>query len=210
MPNPTFFNLPEAKRRRLMDAVWQEFTSVSYMDASINKIIQAADISRGSFYQYFSGKQDVFTYILQTIMDAGKNAFQAQLMVHNNDLFAAILGMYDMLLWKHGKTRQDPVFERFHTLFRLNAELDMGQFASLLDREAMAKTMNDMLIHTGYQLASPLQCQALIHLLTSIGISNAADTLRHPSHETHNRQLLESQLELIRKGLNASRQEAAQ
>ena len=35
MPNATFFHLPEAKRRRLMDAVWQEFTSVSYIDASL-------------------------------------------------------------------------------------------------------------------------------------------------------------------------------
>ena len=205
MPNPTFFHLPEAKRQRLMNAVWQEFTSVSYIDASINKIIQAADISRGSFYQYFSGKQDVFTYILHTIKDSGKQMFQAQLTVHNNDLFAAILGMYDLLLWKNGKSRQDPVFERFNTLFRLNAELDMSQFASLLDREAMAKTMNELLTHTGYQLNSPLECQALIHMLTAIGISNAADTLRHPAHEAHNRQLLEAQLELIRLGLDAAR-----
>ena len=203
MPNPTFFNLPEAKRGRLMDAVWQEFTSASYIDASINKIIQTADISRGSFYQYFSGKQDVFTYILQTILDAGKSAFQAQLTVHNNDLFAAILGMYDMLLWKHGKARQNPLLDRLHTLFQLNAELDLCQFASLLDRDAMAKDMNALLRNTGYQLSSPLQCQALIHMLITVGTSNAADTIRHPTHESHNRQLLQAQLELIRLGLDA-------
>ena len=210
MPNPTFFHLPEAKRQRLMDAVWQEFTSVSYMEASINKIIQTADISRGSFYQYFSGKQDVFTYILKTIMDAGKNVFQAQLTVHNNDLFAAILGMYDMLLWKHAKPRQDPAFDRIRALLRLNAELDMSQFTDLLDHDAVTKTMNQLLIHTGYHLFSSLQCHALIHLLISAGLSNAADTLRHPSHETQNRTLLEGELELIRLGLDAAQEAHSQ
>lgn len=210
MPNPTFFHLPEAKRQRLMDAVWQEFTSVSYMDASINKIIQAADISRGSFYQYFSGKQDVFTYILKTILEAGTNMFQAQLTVHNNDLFAAMLGMYDMLLWKHTKSRQDQAFDRIRTLLRLNAELDMSQFTDLLDRDAITKTMNQLLIHTGYRLSSPLQCHALIHLLSSAGLSNAADTLRYPSHEKQNRILLEAELELIRLGLDAAQQEKPQ
>ena len=73
MPTQTFFNLPEAKRKRFMDAVWQEFTTVSYMDASINKIIQAADISRGSFYQYFAGKADVFAYALGTLLDRQEN-----------------------------------------------------------------------------------------------------------------------------------------
>ena len=203
MPNPTFFHLPEAKRKRLMDAVWQEFSSVSYIDASINKIIQTAEISRGSFYQYFSGKQDVFTYILQTIIDGTRNMFQAQLTVHNNDLFAAILGMYDTLLWKRSKSRRDPAYDRVRTLFQLNTDLDMRQFTELLDQDAMADNTNQLLAATGYRLQSPLQCQALIHMLLSIGLANAADTLRHPSHESHNRQLLDSQLELIRLGLTA-------
>lgn len=206
MPNPTFFHLPEAKRKRLMDAVWQEFSSVSYMDASINKIIQTAEISRGSFYQYFSGKQDVFTYILQTIIDGTRNMFQAQLTVHNNDLFAAILGMYDTLLWKHSKSRQDPAYDRVRTLFQLNTNLDMRQFTELLDQDTMADNTNQLLADTGYRLQSPLQCQGLIHMLLSIGLANAADTLRHPSHESHNRQLLESQLELIRLGLTAAQE----
>lgn len=207
MPSSTFFHLPAAKRKRLMDAVWQEFTSVSYMDASINKIIQAADISRGSFYQYFSGKQDVFTYILQIIMDAAQDLFQAQLTVHNNDLFAAMLGMYDTLLWTH--TRQDPNRERLRTLFRLNAELDMKQFTALPDRDTMTKNMNGLLEHTAYRLTSPIQCHALIHMLLSIGLAHVGDTLRHPSHEADNRQLLEVQLELIRLGLTATQTEAA-
>lgn len=198
MPNPTFFNLPEAKRQRLMDAVWQEFTTASYMDASINKIIQTAGISRGSFYQYFSGKQDVFCYILQILMETGGAMFQAQLTAHSNDLFAAIQGMYDLLLWKQSKTRRDPSADRIYALFRLNTDLDMNQFAELLDCKKLAQAMSSLLEQSGYTTENPL---ALFRMFIAISVSNAVDTLRCPAHETQNRQLLEAQLNMIRRGL---------
>jgi len=209
MPNPTFFNLPESKRQRLMNAVWQEFTSVSYIDASINKIIQNADISRGSFYQYFSGKADVFTYALGTILAEAKQLFSAQLTAHNNDLFDAILGVYELLLWTQSRKQKHPGAERLHTLIRLNAELDMSQFAEYMDCSTCTRQIQNLLMQTGYILHTPLECQALFHMLTTICLSNMADTLRHPNHETHNRQLLEQQLDLIRRGLPHTEQEGA-
>ena len=39
-----------------MDAAWAEFTSTSFTDASINRIIHSARLPRGSFYQYFQDK----------------------------------------------------------------------------------------------------------------------------------------------------------
>jgi len=201
MPNPTFFHLSEAKRQRLMDAVWQEFTTNSYMDASINRIIQTAEISRGSFYQYFAGKPDVFAYVLQTILDTAKNMFTAQLTVHSNDLFAAILGMYELILWKKTHARWNQTMDRIQSLLQLNAELDMTQFTEQLDRKAMEDNIAALLNQSGYHLDSSLERQALIHMLVSVGLSNLGDTLRHPQNEAHNHQLLETQLTMIRRSL---------
>lgn len=53
MSSETFRRLPEEKRQRFLQAAWDEFTRVKFEDASINKIIQAAGVPRGSFYQYF-------------------------------------------------------------------------------------------------------------------------------------------------------------
>ena len=64
MPKETFFNLPPAKREKLVEAAVNEFARKSCAEASINRIIQAAEIPRGSFYQYFSGKTDLFQYVL--------------------------------------------------------------------------------------------------------------------------------------------------
>ena len=55
MPTATFFRLPQEKRERLMDACWAELSRVRFSDVSINRIVSAARIPRGSFYQYFGG-----------------------------------------------------------------------------------------------------------------------------------------------------------
>ena len=69
MPTERFYRLPEAKKQVIRQAAIKEFARVPFEKASINQIIQNADISRGSFYTYFEDKQDVVRYIFET--DAG-------------------------------------------------------------------------------------------------------------------------------------------
>ncbi|PKM87485.1 MAG: TetR/AcrR family transcriptional regulator, partial [Firmicutes bacterium HGW-Firmicutes-10] len=56
MPTSTFYNLEESKRKQIFDACVDEFSLHTFSEASINQIIKAANISRGSFYQYFADK----------------------------------------------------------------------------------------------------------------------------------------------------------
>ncbi|WP_225743439.1 TetR/AcrR family transcriptional regulator [Marinilactibacillus sp. Marseille-P9653] len=64
MPTQTFFNLPESKRERLIAGAMKEFTEKSLNEASISNIVKNAGISRGSFYQYFEDKKDLYFYLL--------------------------------------------------------------------------------------------------------------------------------------------------
>jgi len=54
----------ERTRRKLLDAAEQVFAAVGYHDASIVKITEAADVAQGTFYLYFSGKQQVFDEVV--------------------------------------------------------------------------------------------------------------------------------------------------
>ena len=65
MPKQTFYKLPQEKQERILAAAKREFTQVRYSDASINQIVREAGIPRGSFYQYFEDKKDIFLYFLQ-------------------------------------------------------------------------------------------------------------------------------------------------
>lgn len=67
MPTDTFFRLPEEKRQRIFQAAISEFASCHYNEASINRIIKEAQIPRGSFYQYFQDKEDLFFYVFEQI-----------------------------------------------------------------------------------------------------------------------------------------------
>ncbi|BBF43610.1 transcriptional regulator, TetR family [Lachnospiraceae bacterium KM106-2] len=65
MPKQTFYNLSEDKQKTIIDAARNEFSIHSFYDASINQIIKDAGISRGSFYQYFENKEDVYLSLFE-------------------------------------------------------------------------------------------------------------------------------------------------
>jgi len=64
VPNPSFFNLSEAKRNLVTSIALEEFSAASYDAASINQICKKANIAKGSFYQYFTDKLDLYAYIM--------------------------------------------------------------------------------------------------------------------------------------------------
>lgn len=64
MPKPTFFSLPDDKQARIIEAAVDEFAAQGYAAASISQIVAAAGIAKGSFYQYFEDKADLYRHLL--------------------------------------------------------------------------------------------------------------------------------------------------
>lgn len=62
MPSTTFFNLPEDKQKHIMDVITDELSKNTYETFNISNVVRRTGIARGSFYQYFKDKDDVFTY----------------------------------------------------------------------------------------------------------------------------------------------------
>ena len=67
MPKQTFFNLPQEKRQTIMNAAIEEFAEYGLENASTNRIVKNSGIAKGSFYQYFEDKQDVFMHLLDVV-----------------------------------------------------------------------------------------------------------------------------------------------
>ena len=65
MPKQTFFNLDESKRLAIIDAALEEFSNHTYNEASINTIVENSNISKGSLYQYFEDKKDLYLYLIE-------------------------------------------------------------------------------------------------------------------------------------------------
>jgi AcrR family transcriptional regulator len=57
----------ERTRTRLLVAAEEVFTELGYHDASIVKIAEAAGVANGTFYLYFSGKQEIFDELVEDL-----------------------------------------------------------------------------------------------------------------------------------------------
>ncbi len=66
MPKTTFYNLTEEKKKLIIDITINEFYQYGYEMASISRIVEKAAIAKGSFYQYFENKEDLFGLIIDT------------------------------------------------------------------------------------------------------------------------------------------------
>ena len=76
MPKQTFFNLPSDKRETIINAAVDEFAEYGLENASTNRIVKNSGIAKGSFYQYFEDKQDVFMYLLSVLEKEKMDFFQ--------------------------------------------------------------------------------------------------------------------------------------
>ena len=64
MPTGTFFALSEERRERLVREAITEFSERSYAEASLSQIAQRSRIAKGSFYQYFTDKLDLYRWLV--------------------------------------------------------------------------------------------------------------------------------------------------
>lgn len=77
MPKETFFNLSNQKRGRILEAAIREFATAPYQNVTIDKIVNRAQIPKGSFYQYFLNKDDIYMHIFSQVGDVKKSILES-------------------------------------------------------------------------------------------------------------------------------------
>jgi len=196
VPSDTFFRLPEEKRQRLMDAAWEEFTTVRFSDASINKIIRAANIPRGSFYQYFSDKDDLFAYLVRPLQKHFFDLARQEVLAAGGSMQIAPLAIYDRFFNSGEETSQDlnrciqiircnPESE-FHTLF-CGPDSMLRSFTTLVDLDQLSSRDPDFL-------------QEVFHLFVFTIASAIIDTLNHPTQRDAIRKQLTLRVNILLRG----------
>lgn len=98
MPKETFFRLPEEKRTRLIKAAYSEFARQPFNTASIANIIKDAGIPRGSFYQYFEDKADVFFYLLEQMQADLARRLRAEIAANQGAFFPALTTVFNQII----------------------------------------------------------------------------------------------------------------
>jgi TetR/AcrR family transcriptional regulator len=87
MPKATFQHLPAAKRERFTSAALDEFALHDYRTASLSRIVRTAGIAKGSVYQYFGGKQDLYLYLVTLAAERKFGFIDGALPADEDDFF---------------------------------------------------------------------------------------------------------------------------
>ena len=65
MPYPRFEKMAHERRERLMEVAAQEFAAHGFEEASMNRILERSQLSKGVAYYYFEDKVDLFCTVVQ-------------------------------------------------------------------------------------------------------------------------------------------------
>jgi AcrR family transcriptional regulator len=69
MPSDTWWNLELPKRQFIVDACLTEFAAHNIESASLSTIVKELGIAKGSIYQYFTDKEELYLFILKYAHD---------------------------------------------------------------------------------------------------------------------------------------------
>ncbi|MBO0488489.1 TetR/AcrR family transcriptional regulator [Vagococcus fluvialis] len=140
MPSNTFFRLEKEKQDKILEASKKEFSKFPLEEASIANIVKEAGIPRGSFYQYFTGKEDVFFYLFEEVRRNLEDSFISYLEKTNGDLFETFkLFFYDFS--KEALEGENKDFFR-HTFLHMNYTRSNQMMVSEMSEEERQRHLN--------------------------------------------------------------------
>lgn len=198
MPSTTFFHLPEEKRQRLLAAARAEFVRVPYGEASINRIIREAGIPRGSFYMYFTDKEDLFRYLMETYGELLIQRMGERLEWNRGDLFAASLALFDHVQanWHSGE------FREMAAILRRNRQLQPGLVLNRQGPCAVLDRLRGQIDLSRLDLQTDTDLPDLFHLLIAAAVGAVVSMGKEGSPEQVRARLVRM-LDLLRRGAAA-------
>ena len=198
MCTETFLRLPEEKRRRFLDAAWEEFTSARFTDASINQIVRRAGIPRGSFYQYFTGKDDLIAYLLEEVRNHVKEEYRRVLRANGGDMFQAQLDCFDQMTAQN--LALDPVMERCIKFVRNNQGVDIQKLLPTRPGQRLLDGLWDRIDLSGLRIPTQEYGRIVFSLLMAALGSAFMDAMLCPEERELYREELAAKLEIIKHG----------
>lgn len=138
MPKTTFYNLSDEKKGRIFDAAVQEFSTRRFSEASVNQIINNASIPKGSFYQYFTGKEDIYLYMLEEI------SRQKQELIKNKEALDPDADFFETIIQKTRNSFELGRIKPEYTQIGMLMEVDSSEFITKL-RATSTKKLRKMI-----------------------------------------------------------------
>ena len=86
MPTKTFVSLNNKKQDLIFQVALQEFADCGYTQASTNTICKKAGISKGSMFQYFPNKEDLFVFVIRRALKEITYMYKIENIIYNDSM----------------------------------------------------------------------------------------------------------------------------
>ncbi len=98
---PKFYSLEAEKQERIINAAFKEFARNGYEKASTNEIVKEAEISKGSLFNYFKSKKELYLFLLEYVAKVIEQIYD-EVDWHEADFFARMrqLGLVKFKIYK--------------------------------------------------------------------------------------------------------------
>ncbi|UJR81381.1 TetR/AcrR family transcriptional regulator [Sandaracinus amylolyticus] len=219
MPTPTFFRLPDEKRERFVEEAINEFADRSYAEASLSQIVKRIGIAKGSVYQYFADKLDLYRWLLTEEVPRRRREFVGVIDDADADFWAALETQIERgmaFLVEHPKLARitaaaaDPTaHEEVRGLHRAVCQAGEAELERSLERGirrgAISKDVDPKIaVHFVTAITGPgLTNVVLQELGADLHEILASDELRRRLDPRRRRRLAKQALLLIQRGLGA-------
>ncbi|MDP4177110.1 MAG: TetR/AcrR family transcriptional regulator [Bacillota bacterium] len=119
-----FEKLPFEKRKRIIDVCIEEFGDKGYTNASTNTIVKNAGISKGTLFNYFDNKKNLFLFILDYTTDYYVDFMIREMKVNSSDFFKRVLDWAEL---KIKVSLNEPLIYRFFITAYTNIPDELNQ-----------------------------------------------------------------------------------
>lgn len=199
MIKQTYYNLSNEKKQRIINAVMQEIAGKSYDEISINKIVKRAEISRGSFYQYFDDKKDLMELIMQDFIDDFRSRCISLMKDSNGDVFVSALGIFDFVA--------DSVWsEKYSEVFRIvfsftSANNDFFNMPKKECDHTLAEELKSFINRDTYKIENNDDVNLIINITVSLLFKQFFELFVVGKERTKVRNNLEKMFLLLKNGI---------
>ena len=199
MPSERFYNLPEEKRERIVDAAYEELSKVPYDKLSINKIIKTADIPRGSFYEYFDDKDDLLMFIMKNFSETVSEDIEASFRKNGGDVFAVAEDMYDSITGYAKQSSHKKVCINTFRCFKPGSE-NMEDLLKITKKQS-TDIVNREIQNGNFTIETKREASALWDMIISLLAVNLAKTFTNMDEMDEIREKFMKQLNFIKYGV---------
>lgn len=149
-----FNNLKSEKKERIINAAIKEFVQSGFEKASTNEIVKEAQISKGSLFNYFSSKKDLYLYLIEYSVQIIDTIYE-QIDMRETDIFKRLetIGLIKLRIQKrfpqvfnflaslaHEESTEvkDPLEQRYNSIFaegleKIYENIDYSKFREDID-----------------------------------------------------------------------------